>query len=272
MPRFGRCLGIFLLWFLPAYAIFEDNESGVRAEGMGGGFTAVADDISAIDFNPAGLAFLKEKQFQGFYKLLYGGAGANLHTVEAGVGVPIRQWGGIGFRIQETGFEPQSQRSLKLAHGFQLGEGLAFGYGINGYNLYQKDFGQGFVLGLDLSLLVRFARFWSAGFYAHNINMPEIGGVKLPTPLVLGLGFSPKPGIQSALQVTKEQGEHTRFTFGQEWEVVPDYLVLRAGVQTDPVRLSFGLGTGIKNIGIDYALITHPVLAFTHNFGVRVSL
>jgi|UniRef100_A0A7V3PTV4 hypothetical protein len=271
MARFWRLLPLLIVLVVPGYALFEDNQSGVRAEGMAGSFTAVADDLSAIDFNPAGLAFVKEKQFQGFYKLLYGGAGANLHTIQVGVGVPSRRLGSFAVRIQETGFELQSQRSLKLAHGFQLAEGLAFGYGINGYNLFQQDFGQGFALGLDLSLFTRFARFWSAGFYAHNINMPRIGGSELPQVLFGGLGFSPRPGIQSALQVAKEPGQRTQFAFGQEFEVIPQYLMLRAGVQTEPIRFAFGLGTGIKNIGIDYALITHPVLTLTHNFGIRVN-
>jgi hypothetical protein len=34
----------------------------VRAMGMGGAFIAVADDINAVDINPAGLAFLKGSQ------------------------------------------------------------------------------------------------------------------------------------------------------------------------------------------------------------------
>lgn len=38
---------------------FAVNELGTRAQGMGGAFTAVADDATAIFFNPAGLAFLR---------------------------------------------------------------------------------------------------------------------------------------------------------------------------------------------------------------------
>src|SRR6266446_2721516 len=38
---------------------FSVSENGVRAQGMGGAFTSVADDASAIFFNPAGIAFQK---------------------------------------------------------------------------------------------------------------------------------------------------------------------------------------------------------------------
>lgn len=261
------CLGMVIM---PVYALFEENASGVRAEGMAGSFCAVADDLSALDFNPAGLAFVQERQFQSFYKLLYGGLGANLHTFQAGLAMPLRRFGCLAGRIQETGFEFQSQRSLKLGHGFLLGEGLAFGYGINGYNLVQQDLGSGYAFGLDVSLFARVARFWTVGFYSHNINRPRIGSSELPYVLVLGLGFSPREGIQSSLQVSKEPGMPTRIALGQELEVVSDYLILRAGVQNEPVRFALGLGTGLRRFGIDYALTTHPVLPFTHNFALRV--
>lgn len=43
---------------------FFISELGARAQGMGGAFTAVADDPSAIFFNPAGIAFQKGTQIQ----------------------------------------------------------------------------------------------------------------------------------------------------------------------------------------------------------------
>jgi long-chain fatty acid transport protein len=49
------------LAFGSAFAI---NELGARAQGMGGAFTAVADDGSAIFFNPAGISFQKGTFFE----------------------------------------------------------------------------------------------------------------------------------------------------------------------------------------------------------------
>ncbi len=43
---------------------FSVSENGVRAQGMGGAFTSVADDASAIFFNPAGIAFQKGLQME----------------------------------------------------------------------------------------------------------------------------------------------------------------------------------------------------------------
>ena len=43
---------------------FAVNELGARAQGMGGAFTSIADDPSALFFNPAGIAFLNGTNLQ----------------------------------------------------------------------------------------------------------------------------------------------------------------------------------------------------------------
>ncbi len=250
--------------------MFEDNESGVRPEGMAGAFTAVADDVSAADYNPAGLFQVGMVQFAGFGRLLYGGVGVGLHTAHLAAAVPIQSVGTVALRLQETGFDLQSQLSVKLAHGFRLADGLAVGYGLNGYRLNQKELGSGAAYGVDAGMFGRLYRAWTVGFYAHNLNMPRIGASDLPRLLVVGLGFSPQPGIQSAVDVSKEPGKPTRVSVGQELRVVQDHLTVRAGVQTEPVRLAFGLRAGTERIHVDYALQTHPILPMTHNLGMTV--
>ena len=51
---------------------------GARAMGMGGAFTALADDGSAFYWNPAGCARLYRMQITGMYAPLYGGIGSSL--------------------------------------------------------------------------------------------------------------------------------------------------------------------------------------------------
>lgn len=249
-------------------AMFEETESGARPEGMAGAFTAVADDLSAVDFNPAGLHHLETRSFVGMFKLLYSGLGVGLHTGAVGVGLPLGRLGAVAVRIQETGFELQSQRSLKVAHGFALAEGLAFGLGVAVYNLHQHEYGDGYAVGFDVGMFGRVYRYWTVGFCARNLNMPSIGSSDLPRLLSFGLGYSPRPGIQSALDISKEPGRPTRLSVGQEFRIIQDYLTVRAGVQTEPVRVCFGMRAGTERLHLDYALVSHPVLPFTHGFGV----
>jgi len=55
---------------LTSGADFLKVDSGARSQGMGGAYTAVADDIHALTWNPAGLALLTDPQV-GYLRMLY---------------------------------------------------------------------------------------------------------------------------------------------------------------------------------------------------------
>jgi hypothetical protein len=235
---------------------------------MAGAFTAIADDVSAAGLNPAGLFQVSGATGQALVRLPYAGTGVHAGSIVACL--PAGRVGTVGLRLSESGVPEFSQRCLRLAHGFRLAENLAAGYGLCGYNLAEQGLGQGFAFGLDVGLFARIYRSWTVGFVAHNLNSPSIGGSALPERLSFGLGFSPAPGISSALDVSKEPGQATRVAVGQEFRIVEDLLTVRAGVQTEPVALAFGLRTGYKPVHVDYSLRTHARLPFSHALGLTV--
>lgn len=265
---FVACVVIVLL-AAPVYGLFEDEEFGPRPEAMAGAFTAIADDVSAIGVNPAGLCQVNKSAGAFGGRSAYGGAGG-LHAVQAAFLLPVAKLGTFGVRLQESGLDLLSERSLRFVHGFSLARDLAFGYGLNAYNFVQKDLGQGFAFGVDIGMFARIYRVWTVGFYAHNLNMPKVGGTDLPRLLSFGLGFSPSSNIRSALDIVKEPGQPTRLAIGQEFRIVEDYLTLRAGVQTEPVSLAFGLRTGYRLAHVDYAVRTHPRLPLSHSIGLLI--
>lgn len=55
-PRIGLAAAIFLLFICASLEAQTFDQIGERAQGMGGAFVAVADDASAIYWNPAGLS------------------------------------------------------------------------------------------------------------------------------------------------------------------------------------------------------------------------
>ena len=266
-------LGILLAYSF-SHAIFEDMESGARAEGFAGAFTAVADDPCAVHFNPAGLQQVDRIGLYTFYQLLYGGVGDNLHNATLNAAIPLNsRIGTLGVSFQEMGSSLSSERALTVAHGFALLKDLHFGYGLTAYNVAMKTLGQAFAFGVDVGLHARLYRRWNIGFFAHNLNMPQVGidqRTYLPRLLNLGLAYIPTPGIISTLDVSQEVGQQMRVAVGQEFQIIENLLTLRAGVQTAPVRMSFGLGTGTRNIHVDYALVTHPDLPLTHNLGLNI--
>lgn len=257
------------------FAIFEDLESGARAEGMAGAFTAIADDPSAIQFNPAGLNQIQNISATSFYKLIFGGVGADLHNICFNLAYPINKTTGVmGVSMQEMGISIHSEKVLTLSHGFSLVKDISFGYNLRGYQLSQGDFGSGYAFGIDLGVLTRIYKRWQTGFYIHNINNPKMGTTtkyNLPRLINFGVAYRPTYGIASTLDISKEVGKPTRIMVGQEFQIIENLLTIRAGMQTEPIRFAFGLRSGIKNIFIDYAVTTHPELPLSHNFGLSVS-
>src|SRR5579859_1996767 len=76
-PLTGLIVICLLLSLKPSFgqqltsgADFLRIDSGARSEGMGGAFTAVADDVNALTWNPAGLALLQHPEV-GYLRMIY---------------------------------------------------------------------------------------------------------------------------------------------------------------------------------------------------------
>jgi len=70
MKRLSKCLGIFVLTMTMAMGLYSNgvnlNGNGSKAIAMGGAFVGLADDYSAVFWNPAGLTQMKEASLSFF--------------------------------------------------------------------------------------------------------------------------------------------------------------------------------------------------------------
>ena len=90
---------------LTSGADFLQIPSGARGEAMGGAFTAVADDVNALTWNPAGLSMLEYPEFGYLYMLYLGDTGYNF----GGFALPFRDGsnsGGFGLGAVNLGVPP----------------------------------------------------------------------------------------------------------------------------------------------------------------------
>ncbi|MBI4347817.1 MAG: tetratricopeptide repeat protein [Elusimicrobia bacterium] len=88
-----RHLGFLLLLAAsPALAAFEEKGAGARAPGLGNAFTAIADDVYAIHYNPAGLAQLERPELATGYSRLFMGLSDNSNLSQSFLGYahPLR--------------------------------------------------------------------------------------------------------------------------------------------------------------------------------------
>src|SRR5215467_15040209 len=69
----AKALALAGLLLAPARAAFEDTGWGARPVGMGGAFTAIADDSNAPLYNPAGLVQVQWNEVSAMYSRLFSG-------------------------------------------------------------------------------------------------------------------------------------------------------------------------------------------------------
>ncbi|MBN1971674.1 MAG: outer membrane protein transport protein [Candidatus Delongbacteria bacterium] len=95
---------------------FQINEHGAKAMAMGNAFTAVANDASAVYFNPAGICFLGDSKIMGGFSII---------KPEATFRGPLP------YSIDEYKLEEQYFNPINFYYTTQLNEDFAFGFAVN---------------------------------------------------------------------------------------------------------------------------------------------
>ncbi|MBI4425340.1 MAG: tetratricopeptide repeat protein [Elusimicrobia bacterium] len=132
MTALARLLAAVLLAALAggrAVAAFEEVGAGARAPGMGNAFTAIADDVYAVHYNPAGLALLQRPEVASSYSRLFLGLTdhSTLSNSFLGYAHPLKggEWGTTATSWEQFSLNSnlyQEQR-FALAYGRKLGRG-----------------------------------------------------------------------------------------------------------------------------------------------------
>ncbi|MBN1150497.1 hypothetical protein JXA84_04665 [candidate division WOR-3 bacterium] len=273
--------------FIPSLIlpVFEDVETSPRAEGMAEAVTACpADPLEAV-YNPAGIAFFRATQMKVFYKKPFGlinSAGASI-VFENPLGATAlnARWLSLKgeFRNADSflvSSDAQLHRELylSLTHAVIMNEYLYAGASVNAYSLKQERFGSAYALGLDAGLIGTLYGIWNIGFSVRNLNSPTLGKESLeylPRVVRAGVAFHPAENINTTLDFRQEMGYPLRVSFGQEYGV-SEYLLLRAGIQTEPVRFSAGLTVKYAHFEVDYSIVQHSILPFTHIMSMGYTL
>jgi len=200
---------------------------GGRSEGMAGAFSALSDDISFIEFNPAGSSMLEKSELAFFHNnwiadtkiegVAYATRFKNL-GIAAGAKIlymPFTEYNIYGERVS-NGYYSEGVAILNISYNFFSGyyfSGLSVGMNLKGAYRIMPDYTDNFdnvisgsgldqsaVMGMaDIGLLTRFnfLKFYSAreknasaAIVARNLGPPAMGE---PLPAVLAAAVSYKP-------------------------------------------------------------------------------
>ena len=120
-------------------SLFEKIGVGARAAGMGGAFSALADDISALFWNPAGIARLKGDNVSATYTAWFGGISHNF--IGAVLPISDRYRFGVSLIVLDNGALQKSTIQKDVNGGTFNANDMAFGITIAGAMTDRFSFG-----------------------------------------------------------------------------------------------------------------------------------
>jgi len=282
-------LGLLLCALLPQAVLAADAGSflrigvGARALGMGGAFVALADDPTAIYWNPAGLASLESGELASMYTNQFGlGAhfsflafsqpwgekkGWAVGIVNLSLGqIPITALDEHGRPIV-IGYTGSSETALLLAYAQTLFRS-SLGITIKGIRQALADESSlGF--GIDFGAKVPLFENLSLGAILRTgfVNWSTGEKVVFPAQAILGMAYRLFPKFIVTFDAGLQTGRRMEVHAGAEYWLVPQ-LALRMGL--DSGKFTAGAGFVIEQFKLDYALMFHALgLSHRVSFGMR---
>lgn len=256
--------------------LFIEGGAGARALALGNAYVAIADDPSAVFWNPAGLDFIEKRSAMFYYT--NGIAGTNYSFV--GLVYPTLSIGGIGFgwlRIatgdvvprDENGIpEPAqdySQNQFLFSYAKQVKSYLSLGLSLKIETLSQIGNLSDSGVGVDFGVLYRptfdsaLLRDVSVGINVQNLVAPTMKLVNRadssPLNLKVGLAKAIRFGEErnSALtflwDLNKSENAASKLSFGAEYSF-HDRANVRFGMNDG--QMTFGAGASYSSFRFDY--------------------
>ncbi|MBI5701135.1 PorV/PorQ family protein [Candidatus Saganbacteria bacterium] len=262
---------------------FLKLDQSVKAAGLGGAFAALANDPSAIYYNPAGLQMLKNKKLSftntnwlvgsNYSTICYAQPSGGSDTF--GGSVSYLNYGSI----QETTAVSRTGTGRSFAPVSYLGilswaRNMRWGYlGVSAKLLQQNidsysENGVGVDAGILSATPMEYLRFG-----ASVLNLGWSGDKVLPYTILMGLAYETNFGLDILADMRIPRDALSTIHLGVEYAPIP-LLSLRGGINTKANdeaggNYSLGLGLNLSALNIDYAYVPYADLGATHRIGME---
>lgn len=256
--------------------------AGARAEAMAGAFVSLADDASAVYWNPAGLSGIDnikvsaafDKWFMdSFYQNVM--AAFPMGPGVLGLDIFYMSYGAFD-RVNDSGVltgGSVNPYSLSVMGGYGISFGKEFSAGLTArFALQAIDTTS--VTGLSFDLGTRYkTKFFAAGFAIKNIgtageySMPLQfkAGASIPLLSVKDHRFTFAADADYFLKDTAYASAGAEYSFSKLFSVRAGYRFGFGGNNTGSFSgFTAGAGAGIGNFSLDYALVPYGSLGITH--------
>ncbi len=275
---------------------------GARALGLGQAYTALANDPTAVFWNPAGLEYINQQSATFFHTTLFTGVqydffGYAYPTLKVGTfGIGIARVGVTGIDGRDSFQNPTNSNisrdeyqaffSYAKKLPFNITPGITVRLIRNGWgNLPEGDLVDVGV-GADLGLMYRpdwlgsmLTQDWAFGVKVHNLFAPQINeGDQIDEfPLTTKLGilkkfrFGPSGSVDVMFDVNHSQNRDLKFNFGSEYSF-QDLGKIRIGYNGSTVAFGAGAKYSMFEIDYGYGVMEFPdVFSATHRVSITMN-
>ncbi|MGP1446257.1 MAG: hypothetical protein ACTTKO_01835 [Candidatus Limimorpha sp.] len=253
------------------YAYDIVSPIGGRSGAMGR-VTTCAQDLWALQNNPAGLSRLDGFSFGLYYENRWMQKATAFKC--AGIAVPTK-FGSIGLGFNQFGYENYHENKFGLAYAKAFGPYIQIGLQLD-YLLLNTGFDYGsqsaatFELGLQSHLTEKL----TLGAYVFNpahFKLNTFNDEPVPVVMRFGLAYRFTKTFVGECEIEKNTDyEGVSLRGGLEYEAVKHFYI-RAGAQTNPGIFTFGVGYRISVVQIDVSAQMHQVLGQSLQIGMTFS-
>ena len=268
---------------------FLKNGYGARASAMSNTFTAIANDVSSIFYNPAGLSSNQKLQFMGMYSNLYGnmngvnygnfGVSKGFQSGTFGLGVIYSKVSDIPYVTSLSGPDgstfSDNETAFYLSYSRTVTENVRVGANLKLISHTLADASAtGF--GADIGVLAKFNEQFAGGLVLQDIVPPKISlgsrSDSYPGKIKLGIAYKVIPALTISPEMNYTFDKSVQFTGGAEYNVYKDIITLRGGYNSVSTSPSFGVGINYMDVHLDYSYNVNKDLGAVNKFGFVISL
>ena len=267
---------LFAFLYVSISSVFANdvvNPIGGRAAAMGG--TSVASrGLWAMQNNPAGMANLDKFSFGLYYENRWMLPETAYKSVA--LAVPVK-FGCLGASFNQFGSSKYSENKFGLAYAKDFGPYLQIGLQLDYLSIrLGQEYGRQSAVTFELGIQSQVTNKLRLGTYIFNpvsFRLEQtINQEKLPIVFRFGAAYQFTKDFVGQCEIEKNTDhEGVSLRGGLEYEAVKNFY-LRAGVQTNPGILTFGLGYEIRFARIDVAAQLHQMLGASIQIGMIFSI
>ncbi len=258
--KFSKLFLFVLLFPFIAFSNEHENFPGARASGLSNSTIALTDPWSVFN-NQAGLGWQRNYWAGVYHENRY--FLNELSYSSLGGCIPVKT-GTFGFGITHFGYSQFSQSRFGLSYGMMLSKTISAGIGLNYHTVrIAQGYGSSGAITAEAGILYQPLEKIAIGAHVFNPTRSTLGSDQnIPTTFGIGLAYYPVESVLLSVQGDDNTQTSPVVRAGVEYSPIKK-LCFRAGMSSNPMSLSFGLGWRVKSISFDLAFSYHRVLGYT---------